>query len=87
MGPTISKNAEPVGLKRGVLYVWVRNSTWMQQMTFMKEHILETINRKFETRFVKSIQFTLDRHAVPNQDNHEFKNLIQKIAPENEDNE
>lgn len=87
VGPTIAKNAEPVGLKRGVLYVWVRNSTWMQQMTFMKDAMIETINRKFESKFVKNIQFTLDRHSVPSQDNHEFKSLISKIAPEGQDND
>jgi predicted nucleic acid-binding Zn ribbon protein len=84
VGPTISKNAEPVGFQRGVLYVWVRNSTWMQQMSFMGNHIRDTINQKFEKNFVKYIKFTLDRREVPTSDQQEFRQMIQKIAPEND---
>ncbi len=84
VGPTIAKNAEPVGFQRGVLYVWVRNSSWMQQMIFMKDAIRETINQKFERNFVKYIKFTLDRREVPQEDQSSFKQMIQKIAPEND---
>lgn len=87
VGPTIAKNAEPVGFQRGVLYVWVRNSTWMQQMIFMKDPIRDTINQKFENNFVKYIKFTLDRREVPQSDDMQFKEMIQKIAPKEEDQE
>jgi predicted nucleic acid-binding Zn ribbon protein len=87
VGPTIAKNAEPVGFQRGTLYVWVRSSSWMQQMVFMRDPIRNTINQKFENNFVKYIKFTLDRRDVPNQDQSEFKDMIAKIAPENQDNE
>ncbi|UXR64244.1 DUF721 domain-containing protein [Bdellovibrio bacteriovorus] len=85
VGPTIAKNAEPVGFQRGVLYVWVRNSSWMQQMIFMKDPIRDTINQKFQNNFVKYIKFTLDRREVPTQDQTDFKEMISKIAPENDD--
>lgn len=87
VGPTIAKNAEPVGFQRGTLYVWVRNSTWMQQMIFMKDPIRETINKKFENNFVRFIKFTLDRHDVPQSDDIAFKSMIQKIAPKEGDSE
>lgn len=85
VGPTIAKNAEPVGFQRGVLYVWVRNSSWMQQMIFMKDPIRDTINQKFQNNFVKYIKFTLDRREVPTQDQTDFKQMISKIAPESDD--
>nr|BFD60894.1 hypothetical protein CKG001_30010 [Bdellovibrio sp. CKG001]BFD64308.1 hypothetical protein BdHM001_29890 [Bdellovibrio sp. HM001]BFD68499.1 hypothetical protein HAGR004_35210 [Bdellovibrio sp. HAGR004] len=85
VGPTIAKNAEPVGFQRGVLYVWVRNSSWMQQMIFMKDPIRDTINQKFQNNFVKYIKFTLDRREVPTQDQTDFKEMISKIAPESDD--
>jgi predicted nucleic acid-binding Zn ribbon protein len=85
VGPTIAKNAEPVGFQRGTLYVWVRSSSWMQQMVFMRDPIRNTINQKFENNFVKYIKFTLDRREVPNQDQSEIKEMIAKIAPENDD--
>ncbi|HWU44534.1 MAG TPA: DUF721 domain-containing protein [Bdellovibrio sp.] len=86
VGPTIAKNAEPVGFQRGVLYVWVRNSTWMQQMIFMKDPIRETINQKFQNNFVRYIKFTLDRREVPQNDDMNFRSMIQKIAPKEDDN-
>lgn len=81
VGPSIAQNAEPVGFQRGILFVWVRNSTWMQQMTFMAGHIKDTINRKFEKDFVKYIKFTLDRHEVPSQGETDFKAMINRISP------
>jgi len=85
VGPTIAKNAEPVGFQRGVLFVWVRNSAWMQQMIFLKDQIRDTINQKFENNFVKHIKFTLDRRDVPQDDQAGFRDMIQKIAPGNEE--
>ena len=46
--------------------------------------IRETINQKFERNFVKYIKFTLDRREVPQEDQSSFKQMIQKIAPEND---
>ncbi|MEN0058282.1 MAG: DUF721 domain-containing protein [Bdellovibrio sp.] len=85
VGPTIAKHAEPVGFQRGVLYVWVRNSSWMQQMIFMRDPIRDTINQKFEKKFVRLVKFTLDRREVPSSDQQEFRQMIQKIVPEQDD--
>ena len=53
---------------------------------FMKDPIRDTINQKFENNFVKYIKFTLDRREVPTSDyQQEFKEMIQKIAPEGDD--
>lgn len=82
----MAQNTEPVGFYRGTLYLWVRNSSWMQQLTFMKEPIQKTINQKLGHSFIKNIRFTLDRREVPgqNENQQEFKNLIAKIAPESD---
>jgi predicted nucleic acid-binding Zn ribbon protein len=85
VGPTVAQNTEPVGFARGTLYLWVRNSSWMQQLTFMREHIQNTINQKLGQQFVKNIRFTLDRREVPSQNQQEFKNVIQRIVPGRQD--
>lgn len=85
VGPTVAKNAEPVGYQRGVLFLWVRNSAWMQQMIFMKDPIQAAINKKLGRNFIKGIRFTLDRREVPQQSDADFKDLIQKIVPASED--
>jgi len=87
VGPTIAQNTEPVGLNRGVLYLWVKSSSWMQQLTFMKDPIRDTLNKKLGQPLIKNIRFTLDRREVPVEAvaQDEFKNVISKIAPERDD--
>ncbi len=87
VGPTVAKNAEPVGYQRGVLFLCVKNSSWMQQLIFMKDPIRAAINEKLGRDFVRSIRFTLDRRDVPAQDDSGLKELIQRIAPESQDAE
>jgi predicted nucleic acid-binding Zn ribbon protein len=87
VGPTVSKNTEPVGFYLGTLYLCVRNSSWMQQLTFMKDHIKNTINEKLGKQFVKNIRFTLDRREVPQDNQEDFKNVIQRMVPESQDGE
>lgn len=87
VGPTVAQNTEPVGLNRGVLYLWVKSSSWMQQLTFMKDPIRDTLNKKLGRPMIKNIRFTLDRREVPGeaQAQKDFKNVISKIAPENDE--
>lgn len=86
VGPTVAENTEPVGFHRGTLFLWVRNSTWMQQLSFMREHIQDSINKKLGKNFVKKISYTLDRREVPAGSQEDFKNVISRIAPEEDDN-
>lgn len=87
VGPTISKATEPVGFQRGCLWVWVKNSSWMQQLIFMRAEIQSTVNQKMGTEMVRMIRFTLDRREVPAdalaQD--EIRQVISKITPVNGD--
>lgn len=87
VGATIAQNAEPVAFKNGILFLWVRHSAWMQQLMFMREHMLKTINQKMGHNYVKSIRFTLDRHDVPQQDDANFKEMIQRLIPEGSEND
>lgn len=87
VGDSIADSTEPVGYQRGCLWLWVKNSAWMQQMTFMREDIRATINRKMGVEFVQTLRFTLDRREVPRDaaDQDEIRRVIAKVAPENED--
>lgn len=82
VGTTISEQAEPVGLRNGVLYLWVRNSTWMQQFYFMKRQILQTLHKKAGLTQIRDLSFTLDRHSVPGlaEQQDKMKEIISKIA-------
>lgn len=84
VGSSIGENSEPVGYVRGNLYVWVKNSSWMQQIVFMKDHMRDTINKKLGFQFVKNIHLTLDRRNVPRdaQEARELKEAISKLMVE-----
>lgn len=67
VGASIGKNSEPVGYRDGVLYVWAKNSSWMQQMIFILEPMKEQINTRLGMKYVRSIVLTLDRKSVPKE--------------------
>lgn len=78
-GPTISAYTEPVGYVRGTLYVWVKNSSWMQQLVFMREPLRDSLNQKLGFVYVKSIFLTLDKKAVP-RDEAEARDLRDSLS-------
>ncbi len=80
VGATVSDNAEPTAYHHGVLTLCVRNSVWMQQMTFMLEPIKKSINQKFRENFIKEIRLTLDRKATPDRNDEAFKNNLKKFV-------
>jgi hypothetical protein len=80
VGPTVSQNAEPVSYHQGVLWLCVRNSVWMQQMSFMLEPIKQSINQKFKEGFVKEVRLTLDRKLTPQSNDESFKHNLKKFV-------
>ena len=89
VGPTMAKHAEPVGYYRGTLWIWVQNSSWMTQMSFMKEQIKSNIEQKMKVNFIREIKFTLDRREVPIDalGQQKMRELIQAVAPKSRDDD
>lgn len=79
VGPTVSENAEPISYHNGILWLWVRNSVWMQQMSFMKDPIKQSVNQKFREGFVKEVRLTLDRRLTPESGDEDFKKNLKKF--------
>lgn len=80
VGATVSENAEPISYHQGILWLCVRNSVWMQQMSFMSEAIKQTVNQKFKSNFVKEVRLTLDRKLTPRANDEEFKKNLKKFV-------
>lgn len=87
VGPTISQNSEPVSYYRGTLYVWVKNSAWMQQLVFMREPMRDAINSKLQKNYVREIRLTMDRRSVPSDPDSAFqlKQSIQSLMSQGGD--
>lgn len=79
VGPTVAESCEPVSFHQGVLTLWVKNATWLTQISFMSEAIKNTINQKFTAGMVKEIRVTMDRKNVPQSNNQDFKKNLQKF--------
>jgi predicted nucleic acid-binding Zn ribbon protein len=78
VGPTIAQNTDPVGFDRSTLYVWVKSASWMQELIFISDFLVKTINERVGHNYVKQVRFTLDRRAVPKLDNAppDMKNFL-----------
>ena len=85
-GPLIFKASEPVGYRRGVLYLWVKNSSWMQQLVFLKDPLKDKINRHLGMIYVQNIHLTLDRRSVPGdaESRTDLQNHIRSIVQSDE---
>ena len=46
VGPTVARNARPEKIRNDTLFVKVRSATWMQQLQYMKDIIMETLNQR-----------------------------------------
>ncbi len=79
VGKTVAENAEPISYHNGVLWLCVKNSVWMTQMTFMVEPIKNSVNQKFRPNFVKEVRLTLDRRLTPSAQDVEFKANLKKF--------
>jgi predicted nucleic acid-binding Zn ribbon protein len=85
-GKTIAENTEPVGYSRGVLYIWVRSSTLMHHLQFIKDNIKVKVNEFAGFNYIYEVRFTLDRRSVPaGEQQQSLKEAVSKIAPANED--
>ncbi|MAF92001.1 MAG: DUF721 domain-containing protein [Bdellovibrionota bacterium] len=80
VGENIGKNTDPVGYYRRTLYVWVKSSTWLQEMTFMEKVLVQKVNNYLGKEWVSRIRFTMDRKSVPEQAtaSQEMKDFISK---------
>jgi predicted nucleic acid-binding Zn ribbon protein len=57
VGPYIARNTLPQRIDRGVLFVIVRGSALLQELSFMKDQIAERINGRLPEPVVRDIRF------------------------------
>ncbi|HPI39198.1 MAG TPA: DUF721 domain-containing protein [Pseudobdellovibrionaceae bacterium] len=87
VGPTISSQTEPLRIYNGKLTIWVKNSTWLHQLNFMKDPIIESIDRRFQSGFVKEVYFTLskgDMESIPKSEVLDNMDRIEQLKGKKE---
>ncbi len=54
-------HSRPLKISRGVLWIEVDNSAWLQQLRFQKQHLLDTVNASLRKSTLKDIKLTLPK--------------------------
>jgi hypothetical protein len=59
VGPQIAAQTSPDRLQKGSLFVKTSGPAWMQQLHFLKDEIIDKINRQMGKGFIKNIFFSI----------------------------
>ena len=59
--PETAEHCRPLKIRRGVLWVEVENSAWLQQLRFQKYQLLETINASLTKSRIEDIKYALPK--------------------------
>ncbi len=82
----LSENAQPLKIERGVLWLEVTNSSWLQQFQYEKMELLETLNRFLRLSSLKDIKMILPKgKAGKNKEpDQETDSTIEFVRPSEE---
>ena len=58
VGARIAKEAQPLGVKGGILFLQVENASWRNELTFMKREIIHKLNRTLGETVIRDIIFS-----------------------------
>lgn len=59
VGPRIAERAQPEALRNAVLVVSVSSSVWMQELSFLKQKILDRLQQKLAPGIIRDIRFKM----------------------------
>jgi len=68
VGEKISKRTKALYAKNGKLVVEVENTTWMNELSFLKVGIIERINKELGRWIIKDIVFLIKRCGDGDED-------------------
>lgn len=55
------KHCLPLKISKGVLWIEVENSAWLQQMQYQKQSILDTVNASLRKSTLQGVKFSLPK--------------------------
>lgn len=68
VGPRVAKHTTPDGLDKGVLWVRVDSSTWMHQLSFLREEVIQKANELCGKTVITDVRFHLGRCMTRSDD-------------------
>ena len=58
-GEHVARHAQPDFMRNGILFVRVSTSSWMHQLSYMSQGIMEALNQRLGAPIVREIRFKL----------------------------
>lgn len=82
----MSEYAQPLKIDRGVLWLEVANSSWLQQLQYEKMELLDTLNSCFRLSSLKDIKMVLPkgRDGMTKPSTQESAPAIRFVKPSEE---
>lgn len=65
VGADLARRSQPVTLRRGQLVVAVSSSSWMQQLSFLRDSIRDAVNRALGVEAVRTIRLQVSAAPAP----------------------
>lgn len=85
VGPTLSDRTWPDGLERGLLWVRVKNSSWLHQLSFLREDLIARLQRELgDPPIVTDIRFHVGARGRVAEDDALAPTLRIRRAPARE---
>lgn len=86
VGDEMSEYAQPLKIDRGVLWLEVANSSWLQQLQYEKLELLDILNSCFRLSSLKDIKMVLPkgRDGLTKPSNQESGPAIKFVKPSEE---
>jgi predicted nucleic acid-binding Zn ribbon protein len=71
VGAKVARRAKAEAVRGGILFVRVANSTWLQELSLLKEEIIKKLNALLEGDIVKDIVFRVGMATKETTDGRE----------------
>ncbi len=89
VGDDIAGHTEAVSVKKGVLWIRVKDSVWMHHLSMMKKQIMDKVNGYLKTDTVRDIYFFIGevdsgRNRPAGQEDSPVKEAAPPLFPETE---
>lgn len=85
-GPDVGDHAQPLKIERGILWIEVENSSWLQQLQYQKLELLESLNDFLSLGRINDIKMVLPKKKDKNpyEQNGDLNRKVQFIRPSSE---
>ena len=62
VGEMVSKHSRPDRIVNGILYIEVKNSSWINEISFLRTDIIDKYNLTLKQKYIKDIKFFLKKN-------------------------